>query len=64
MTKDKFICIASYIFLIIGILHIVRLLCGWQVQVGNFMVPMWIYWIEAFIVLYLSFLGSQLLKKK
>jgi hypothetical protein len=62
MTKSKFVSIASYIFLFIGIIHIVRLLYGWQVQIAGHMVPMWIYWVEAFASLYLSYLGFRLTK--
>ncbi|PIR68182.1 hypothetical protein COU49_02450 [Candidatus Nomurabacteria bacterium CG10_big_fil_rev_8_21_14_0_10_35_16] len=63
MTKHTFVLVASWIFLIIGIMHIGRLTYGWQVYIGDFMVPMWIYWVEAFASLYLSFLGFQLNKK-
>lgn len=63
MTKHTFVSVASWIFLIIGIMHIGRLIYGWQVQIGDFMVPMWIYWVEAFVSLYLSFLGFRINKK-
>ncbi|KKS23870.1 MAG: hypothetical protein UU82_C0017G0004 [Candidatus Nomurabacteria bacterium GW2011_GWC2_41_8] len=63
MTKNNFISVASYVFLIVGIMHIARLLTGWQVQINGFMIPMWIYWVEAFASLYLSFLGFRLSKK-
>lgn len=63
MKKDTFVLVVSWIFLLIGICHIGRLLYGWQVQIGDFMVPMWIYWLEAFVSLYLSYLGFQLGKK-
>ena len=62
MTKNHFIYIASVLFLIIGVVHIVRLLIGWQVQIAGFMVPMWIYWVEAFVFLYMSFLGFKIKK--
>ena len=60
MTKKHFVYLASVIFLIMGIVHIVRLLVGWQVQIAGFMVPMWIYWLEAFVFLYLSFVGFKI----
>ena len=64
MTKEKFIFIVSCIFLIIGIVHIVRLLVGWEVHILDYEVPMWIYWLQAFFALYLSFLGFRLAKKE
>jgi hypothetical protein len=43
---------------------IARLLIGWQVQISGFMVPMWIYWVEAFVFLLLSFAGFRLKKSE
>ena len=60
MKKDNFVRLVSTVFLIIGIVHIVRLLIGWQVQIAGYMVPMWIYWLEALFFLWLSFVGFRL----
>jgi hypothetical protein len=64
VIKHNFVYVASWILLIIGIINIFRLLIGWQVQIAGLMVPMWIYWVEAFVFLYLSFLGFQMKKEK
>ena len=64
MIKNHFIWLASFVFLMIGVAHIFRLLIGWQVWIAGFMVPMWIYWVEAFVSLYLSFLGFKMVKKE
>ena len=62
MTKNHFVLLASFIFLMIGVVHIFRLLIGWQVTIAGFMVPMWIYWVEAFASLFFSFLGFKIKK--
>jgi hypothetical protein len=62
MTKNHFVFLASFIFLIIGVINVFRLIIGWQVQIAGFMVPMWIYWVEAFALFYLSFLGFKIKK--
>lgn len=64
MTKNNFILITSWIFLLIGIAHISRLLSGWTVHIAGVAVPMVLYWIQAFIVLCLSLLGFGILKKE
>jgi len=64
MKKNHFVWLASFIFLMIGVAHIFRLLIGWQVSIAGFMIPMWIYWVEAFASLYLSFLGFKMVKKE
>jgi hypothetical protein len=62
MKKNNFVWLASLIFLMIGVVHIFRLLIGWQVSIAGFMVPMWIYWVEAFASLCLAFLGFRMKK--
>lgn len=63
MTKHTFVLVASYVFLIAGVINVGRLIYGWQVQIGDFMVPMWIYWVMAIVYLYLSFVGFQASKR-
>ncbi|KKU55743.1 MAG: hypothetical protein UX77_C0008G0034, partial [Parcubacteria group bacterium GW2011_GWA1_47_11] len=42
MSKNNFVSIAAFIFLLVGVLHALRLLNGWGVQMGNAVIPMWI----------------------
>ncbi|MBI3888203.1 hypothetical protein HY311_00200 [Candidatus Nomurabacteria bacterium] len=63
MKKDTFVFLVSLILLIIGVVHIVRLIIGWQVQIAGIMVPMWIYGVEAVVFICLSFVGFRLTKK-
>ncbi|OGI95744.1 hypothetical protein A2917_00280 [Candidatus Nomurabacteria bacterium RIFCSPLOWO2_01_FULL_42_17] len=62
MTKNKFVYVVSVIFLIIGILHILRLLNGWEAQIGSFVIPMWISFVAVVVAFYLSFQGFRMAK--
>lgn len=64
MRKNNFVSLASVVFLIIGIVHIIRLLIGWQVQIAGYMVPMWIYWVEALFFLWMASVGFRLGKRE
>jgi hypothetical protein len=64
MTKNHFVFLVSLILLLMGIVDIVRLVIGWQVQIVSFVVPMWIYWVEAVVFICLSFVGFWLVKKE
>jgi len=63
MTKNNFVSCVSALFLIIGVVHALRLLNGWEVQLGGLMVPMWASWVAIVVAFYLSFQGFQMVKK-
>ena len=63
MTKNNFVSVGSVIFLIIGVLHVLRLLYGWQAQIGDFVVPMWVSWAAVIIAFYLAYQGYWLSKR-
>lgn len=64
MKKDNFVSVVSFIFLIIGVLHALRLFYGWEAQIGNFTVSMWLSWAAVLLAFYLSFQGFRLAKRE
>ena len=64
MKKNNFVSVASVIFLIIGVLHGLRLFYGWVAQIGSFVVSMWLSWAAVLLAFYLSFQGFRLAKKE
>ena len=62
MTKDKFVSVVSGLFLIIGIIHVLRLLNGWEVQIASATIPMWASWAGVLVAFYLAFTGFRLVK--
>ncbi|HEY9583772.1 MAG TPA: hypothetical protein VJI66_02310 [Candidatus Paceibacterota bacterium] len=63
MTKKDFLSIVSALFLIIGIIHLIRIVSGWDVQVGDLMIPVWASWVGVIVAFYLSFQGFKLRKE-
>ena len=49
MIKKPFTHIAVGIFILVGILHVLRLIYGWEVTIASIVIPMWIS-VAAFIV--------------
>ena len=44
-----FTSIAALIFAVIGIVHILRLILGWEVRISSFEIPQWISILGALI---------------
>jgi len=60
MSKNNFVSIAAFIFLLVGILHALRLLNSWGVQMGNAVIPMWISWPALVVAAFLTWQGFRL----
>lgn len=42
--KSSFDVLAATIFAVVAVLHLFRIVLGWEVQIGTFVVPVWISW--------------------
>jgi hypothetical protein len=60
MTQRTFSLVTAGLFSLIALLHAVRLLQGWQVTIGNVVVPVWVSWIGLAIAAYLAYQGFRL----
>lgn len=60
MSKSNYIKIASFIFLVFGVVHALRLLNGWEAQIGGATVPMWISWLAILLAAYLAWQGFKM----
>lgn len=54
MNKNKSLLIASIVFGIVGVLHLVRAILGWEARIGNFTVPLYFSYIAVIVAFYLS----------
>lgn len=61
MSQKAYHATTGTIFLIIAALHLLRVLNGWEVNIGTFIVPMWLSWVG---VLLAGFLAYQGLKRR
>ena len=62
MKSKRFLRIAGTIFALAALAHLVRLVMGWPVLVGNWAIPMWVSAIALVGAGVLSFIGLRLAK--
>ena len=60
MNHKTFSLTAGIIFLLIFILHLLRIIRGWEGVIGTFVVPMWVSWAAVLIAGYLAYQGLRL----
>ena len=55
MDKNTLLLVASAVFGIIGFLHLLRSILGWEAAIGGFNVPLYFSYIAVVVAGYLSF---------
>ncbi len=62
MSQKTFLKTAGTIFAVVGALHVLRLLLGWEAVIGGWDVPRWVSGLAAVLTGYLSYTAFTLAK--
>ena len=60
MTEKTFVTIATVIFALVAVLHLLRLVIGWSIIIDTWTVPMWVSWVGLVVAGGLSYCGARL----
>jgi hypothetical protein len=63
MQKNTYIAVSACIFLIVGIIHVIRAVGGWDIIIGSVDIPGWLSWIACIVAFTLSYFGFKYSKK-
>ena len=64
MAQKTFNGVMGVIFLLIAILHALRVMYDWGAFIGGWTVPMWLSWAALVIAGYLAFTAYRLVAKR
>lgn len=64
MSLKQYHLLVGSIFGLIAILHLFRLLLGWESVIGGWMVPMWLSWVAVVGAGYLGYVALKVYFKK
>lgn len=64
MSPKTFFNAVTAIFFLIAVLHVARLVYGWEAMIGGWVVPMWLSWVALVIAGFLAWHGWRLGKNK
>ncbi len=62
MSQKTFLKTAGAIFMVIGALHVLRLLLGWEAVIGGWDVPRWVSGLAVVLAGYLGYTAFRLAK--
>ncbi len=64
MSQRAFNLVAGTVFLIVAMLHALRLLLGWEAVIGNWHVPRWVSWPALVLASFLAWTAFRLEKRE
>ena len=62
MGQKTFLQTAGAIFMVVGVLHVLRLLLGWEAIIGGWDVPRWVSGLATVFAGYLGYTAFKLAK--
>ena len=54
MDKNKALTVAAIVFVVVALAHLLRAVLGWQVNIGNFSIPVYFSYVLFVIFAFLS----------
>lgn len=62
MDQKTFFQVTGIIFTVIAVLHLLRLVLGWEVLLGGLVVPVWVSFVGVAIAAYLAYSAYKFIK--
>ena len=63
MPQRIYVAVSGFIFDLVFLLHLLRIIFDWRAKVGEFEVPIWISWVSLLVAGYLAISAYLLLKR-
>lgn len=62
MDKNTYYLVVGLIFLIIAVVHLLRVFYGWNWEIGGWAAPLWVSWLAVVVGGLLSYQSFQFRK--
>ena len=59
MQQKTYNTITAVLFLVIALLHLLRIIVGWPAQIGGLGIPMWASWLALVVTAALAYFGFR-----
>lgn len=60
MNRQTYMTLTTTIFIVVAIAHLVRIIFGWSVEIGDWGIPFWVSWLAVIAAGALAYLGFTL----
>ena len=49
--------VTATLFIVVAIMHLLRIILGWQVEIGGLSIPFWVSWLGVLVAGALAYIG-------
>src|SRR6266481_3839347 len=57
LNRKTYMTVTATLFLVVAIMHLLRIIFGWQVEIGGLSIPFWVSWLGVLVAGALSYFG-------
>ncbi len=57
LNRNTYMMLTATIFLVVAIAHLLRIILGWQVEIGGLSIPFWVSWLGVLVPGALAYVG-------
>ena len=60
LNRKTYMTVTAALFLIVAIAHLLRIILGWQIEIGGLSIPFWVSWLAVLAAGALAYFGFTL----
>jgi hypothetical protein len=57
LNRNTYATVTAMLFLVMGIVHLLRIILGWHVEIGGLSIPFWVSWLALPVTGALAYYG-------
>jgi hypothetical protein len=57
LNRNTYLTVTVTLFLIVAIVHLLRIILGWHVKIGGLSIPLWVSWLAGLVAGALAYFG-------
>jgi hypothetical protein len=59
MNRNTYLTVTATLFLVMAIVHLLRIILGWQAEIGGLNIPIWASWLAVLVCGALAYFGFR-----
>src|SRR6266436_9347943 len=57
LNRKTYMMVTATLFLVVAIVHLLRIIFGWSVEIGGLSIPFWASWVGVLVAGALAYIG-------
>lgn len=59
LNRNTYMTVTATLFLIVAVVHLLRIILGWHVEIGGLIIPLWVSWLALLVAGALAYFGFR-----